>query len=114
MQDDFLSHFEGTNNYNLLVSGCGMLHSDLIGSIYQKSTKDSELIVIAPIFVSDSEQMLRIHYPSSKEGRLLENLTKVALFSELKPKELTEHINCLDLFTCFFSPLEYPDIEVKS
>jgi SAM-dependent methyltransferase len=56
MEDDFFNHFETMNNYNLVVSGCGMLHSDLIGSVYQKSENDSDLIVITPIFMTDSEQ----------------------------------------------------------
>jgi hypothetical protein len=55
MEDDFFNHFEVMNEYNLLVSGCGMLHSDLIGSIYQKSERDTELVVITPIFLTDSE-----------------------------------------------------------
>jgi hypothetical protein len=41
-------------------------------------------------------------------------LDKVALFENLEVTEVTDTISSVDLFTCFFTPLEYPDLEVKS
>lgn len=114
MEDDFFHHFETMNKYNLVVSGCGLLHSDIIGSVYQKSECESELVVISPVFSTDSEQQLRIYHPSAKSDELLEKLDQVALFENLQAAEVSESISSVDLFTCFFSPLEYPEIEVKS
>lgn len=114
MEDDFFKHFEFMNKYNLVVSGCGMLHSDLLGSIYQKSEVENDLVVISPIFLNDSEQSLRIHFPTKHTDTLLEELNKVVLFDNLQAKEITDETSSVDLFTCFFSPLEYPDLENKS
>ena len=114
MEDDFFKHLEIMNKYNLVVSGCGMLHSDIIGSVYQKSEIEDELIVISPVFQTDSEQQLRIYHPKSKSDSLLEQLDNVALFENLVATEVNDNINSVDLFTCFFSPLEYPEIEIKS
>ena len=45
---------------------------------------------------------------------MIENLNQVALFENLEPTEVTESISSVDLFTCFFTPLEYPEIEQKA
>ena len=106
--DDFYHHLEIFNKYNLIVSGCGLTQADIVGSILSKIETQKELILIAPVFTSSKEQQLRIHYPKEKSDRILENLAKIPLFEKLQPREFSEYLDSVDLFTCFYSPIEQP------
>ena len=106
--DDFFHHFEVFNKYNLIVSGCGLTRADIVGSIISKVENDQDLVLITPVFTSNTEQQLRIHYPKSRTPQLLHFLGKIPLFENLQPREFSESMHCIDLFTCFFSSIELP------
>lgn len=112
--DDIFTHLGTFQDYNFVVSGCGLTHSDIIGSVLGNLKNDEECVILAPVFTSGNQQSLRVHFPLDLEEKFLENFSKIKLFSELKSQKINEMIGAIDLFTCFFTPLTYPNFGQNS
>ena len=107
-QDDFFRHLSSVKDYDVIVSGCGMTHGDIIGSVFTQLDSSKDIVIIAPVFTSAQQQSLRVIFPESLSSGMLAELSKVKIFDQIVISELGDGICFVDLFTCFFTPLSYP------
>ena len=56
VNDELFSHLQKSNSYDVILSGCGMTHSDVISLGFSNLESKNQPIFISPVFTQDYQQ----------------------------------------------------------